>query len=115
MVRRAPYSPVIEIDDDSHSKFIADSSRAKSQMEGEGEDNETKRENFRHGELLFLTVYALIKKENQIFLIYKEILNGAVAVTMASSYMVKYLQIFSYITMPFLIYDVATAPLGKFI
>ncbi len=63
MLRRAPYSPVIEIDDDSHSKFIADSSRAKSQMEGEGEDNETKRENFRHGELIFLTVYALIKRK----------------------------------------------------
>ena len=52
--RRAPYSPVIEIDDDSHSKFITDSSRAKSQLEGEGEDNETKRENFRPAETKFL-------------------------------------------------------------
>jgi hypothetical protein len=55
------------------------------------------------------------KKENQIFLIYKEIQNGAVA----KSYMtkglliyciVKYLRISSYIRKPFLIYDFATAP-----
>jgi hypothetical protein len=40
--------------------------------------------------------YALIKKENQSFLINKEIQNGAVAK--------------SYIRKPFLIYDFATAP-----
>jgi hypothetical protein len=55
------------------------------------------------------------KKENQIFLIYKEILNGAVAKSYmtitASSYMVKNLRISSYIKKPFLIYDFATAPL----
>lgn len=44
---RAPYSPVIEIDDDSHSKFIPDSNRMKPNHE-DGEDSETKRENFRH-------------------------------------------------------------------
>ncbi len=49
----------------------------------------------------------LIKKENQIFLIYKEIQNGAVA----KSYMGKYLDISSYIWKPFLIYDFATTPL----
>jgi hypothetical protein len=57
------------------------------------------------------------KKENQIFLIYKEIQSGAVAKSYmtpsltASSYMGNYLRIFSYIRKPFLIYDVATAPL----
>ncbi|XP_023345789.1 protein unc-80 homolog [Eurytemora carolleeae] len=44
---KAPYSPVIEIDDDSHSKFIGDSIRGKPYPE-EGEDSETKRENFRY-------------------------------------------------------------------
>jgi hypothetical protein len=48
------------------------------------------------------------KKENQIFLIYKEIQSGAVKT--ASSYMDKYLRISSYIRKPFLIYDFATAP-----
>jgi hypothetical protein len=47
------------------------------------------------------------KKENQIFPIYKEILNGAVA----KSYMGKYFRISSFIRKPFLIYDFATAPL----
>jgi hypothetical protein len=53
------------------------------------------------------------KEENQIFLIYKEIPNGAVA----KSYMtnglliVKYLHVSSYIRKPFLIDDFATAPL----
>ncbi len=53
------------------------------------------------------------KKENQIFLIYKEIRIGAVA----KSYMtnglliLNYLRISSYIRKPFLIYDFATAPL----
>jgi hypothetical protein len=46
------------------------------------------------------------KKENQISLLSKEIQNGAVA----SSYMIKYLRISSYIRKPFLIYDFATAP-----
>jgi hypothetical protein len=53
------------------------------------------------------------KKENKIFLIYKDIQNGAVAtslyMTNGSSYMGKYLRISSYIRK--LIYDFATAPL----
>jgi hypothetical protein len=48
------------------------------------------------------------KKENQIFLIYKEIQYGAVT---KSSYMGKYFGISSDIRKPFLIYDFATAPL----
>jgi hypothetical protein len=56
------------------------------------------------------------RKENQIFLIYKEILNGAVAKSymtngLLTSYMEKYLRISSYIRTPFLIHDFATAPL----
>ncbi len=55
------------------------------------------------------------RKENQIFLIYKEIQSGAVAnsymTITASSYMGKYLRISSYMRKPFLIYDFATAPL----
>jgi hypothetical protein len=56
------------------------------------------------------------KKENQIFLIYKEIQNGAVAKSYMTNgvliqYMGKYLRISSYIRRPFLIYDCATAPL----
>ncbi len=56
------------------------------------------------------------KKENKIFLLYKEIQRGAVA----KSYMtnglliygeIVYLRISSYIRKPFLIYDFATAPL----
>ena len=43
---KAPYSPVIEIDDDSHSRFITDSQK-KSHVE-DGEDSEAKREEFRH-------------------------------------------------------------------
>jgi hypothetical protein len=46
------------------------------------------------------------KKENTIFLIYKEIQKGAVA----KSYITKYLRFSSYIRKPFLIYDFATAP-----
>ncbi len=46
------------------------------------------------------------KKENKVFLMYKEIQNGAVA----KSYMVKYLRISSYIRKSFLIYDFVTAP-----
>jgi hypothetical protein len=55
------------------------------------------------------------KKENQIFLIYEKIQNGAVAKScmtsvMASSYMYmgKYLRISSYSSKPFLIYYFAT-------
>jgi hypothetical protein len=69
--------------------------------------------------------YYTDKKENQIFLTYKEIQNGAVAKSYmtngpASSYMGKYLHISSYIRKPFLMHDFATAPLwisyiwGKF-
>ncbi len=56
------------------------------------------------------------KKENQIFLIYKEIrmeqFQSHIWVWLtASSYMGKYLRISSYIRKPFLTYDFATAPL----
>ena len=44
---RAPFSPVIEIDDDSHSKFVPERNSSKTHPE-DGEDSETKRENFRH-------------------------------------------------------------------
>ncbi len=51
------------------------------------------------------------KKENKIFLIYKEVqkerLQSLIWLT-ASSYMVKYLHISSYIRKAFLIYDFAT-------
>jgi hypothetical protein len=56
---------------------------------------------------------ALIKKSNFPH-IYKEIQNGAVAKSYminGSSNMGKYLRISSYIRKPFLIYDLATAPL----
>ena len=51
---RAPYSPVIEIDDDSHSKFIADS-RGKSFPE-DGEDSEMKRDEFRYPRNCLLSI-----------------------------------------------------------
>jgi hypothetical protein len=55
------------------------------------------------------------KKENQSFLIYKEIQSGAVTKSYMANglliYMGKYLRISSYIGKPFLIYDFATAPL----
>jgi hypothetical protein len=54
------------------------------------------------------------KKENRIFLIYKEIQSGAVAKSyMTNSLLIygEYLRISSYIRNPFLIYDFATAPL----
>jgi hypothetical protein len=54
----------------------------------------------------FLTILYTGKKENKIFLIYKEIQKGAVA----KSYMTIYLHFSSYIRKPFLIYDFATAP-----
>jgi hypothetical protein len=53
------------------------------------------------------------KKENKIFLIYKEIQKGAVAksyMTRTASYMTKYLPISSYMRKPFLIIDFASAP-----
>ena len=53
------------------------------------------------------------KKEKKIFLIYKEIPNGAVAksyMTNGLLNMTIYLRISSYIRKPFLIYDFATAP-----
>jgi hypothetical protein len=59
--------------------------------------------------------YHTDKKENQVFLINKEIQNGAVAMPYMTNglliYMGNYLRIFSYIRKPFLIYDFATAPL----
>ncbi len=60
------------------------------------------------------TQNALIKKENQIFLIYKEIQNGAVAKSYMTNGLLiygKYLHISSYIRKPFLIYYFASAPL----
>ncbi len=59
------------------------------------------------------------KKENEIFLIYEEIQNGAVAKSYMTNclliyvilYIGKYLRISSYIRKPFLIYDFATIPL----
>jgi hypothetical protein len=57
------------------------------------------------------------KKENQIFLIYKEIQSGAVAKCYMTNGLLIYGEIFalffisSYIRKPFLIYDFATAPL----
>jgi hypothetical protein len=56
------------------------------------------------------------KKENQNFLIYKEIHNEAVAKSYMTNgllilYMVKYLRISSYTKKPLLVYDFVTAPL----
>jgi hypothetical protein len=50
------------------------------------------------------------KKENQIFLIYKEIQSGAVAKSYMTNGLLRY-GISSYIRKPFLICDFATAPL----
>jgi hypothetical protein len=47
------------------------------------------------------------KKENQIFLMYKEMKKGS----FAKSFMIKYLYISSYIRNPFLIYDFSTDPI----
>ncbi len=52
-----------------------------------------------------MTVYITDKKENQIYLIYKETQNGAVA----NSYMTNGLLIYGEI-FAFLIYDFVTAP-----
>jgi hypothetical protein len=61
------------------------------------------------------TVYSIYndKKENQIFLIYKEIQNRAVAQSNMTNGLLIYGEIFciSYIRKPFLIYVFATAPL----
>jgi hypothetical protein len=53
------------------------------------------------------------KKENQIFLIYKEIQSGGVAQSYMTNGLLIYREICisSYIRKPFLIYDFATAPL----
>ncbi len=54
------------------------------------------------------------KKENQIFLIYKEIQNGAVAKSyeegLSLQYMRKCANISPYMRRPLVIYDFATAP-----
>ncbi len=59
---------------------------------------------------------ALIKKENKVFHIYKEIKNGAVVKSCMTNGLLIYGEIFAhflipYIRNPFLIYDFATAPL----
>jgi hypothetical protein len=67
-----------------------------------------------YGQRFICTILYTDKKENQIFLIYKEIQSGAVAKSYdpaASSYMGKNLRLYSYIRKPFLIYDFSTAPL----
>jgi hypothetical protein len=54
------------------------------------------------------------KKENQIFLIYKEIQSGAVAKSYMTNGLLIYGEIFAHfscIKMPFLIFAVATAPI----
>jgi hypothetical protein len=56
------------------------------------------------------------KKENHVYLIYKEIQSGAIAKSymtngLLPSYMGKYLRVSSYMRKPFIIYDFATAPL----
>ncbi len=65
--------------------------------------------------LKYTGIFYTDKKENQTFLIYKEIQSGTVAKSnmtlTASSYMEKYFRISSCIRKPFLIYDFATAPL----
>jgi hypothetical protein len=53
------------------------------------------------------------KKENQIFLIYKDIQNGTVAKSYMTNSLIVYGGIFAHI-LYFLIYDFATAPLLKF-
>jgi hypothetical protein len=74
-------------------------------------------ERFSQEELIISLCTCTDKKENQKFLIDKEIQSGAVAKSYmtrltASSYMGKFLHISSYcIRKPFLIYDFATAPL----
>ncbi len=65
-------------------------------------------------QLPFVALYT-DKKENLIFLIYREIQSGAVAKLYLTNgrlmYMVKNLRISSYIRKPFLVYDFATYPI----
>ncbi len=62
----------------------------------------------------------LLKKKTQIFLIYKEIQNGAIVKSYMTNGLLIYGEIFahfpqsSYIRKPFFIYDFATAPLWIF-
>jgi hypothetical protein len=63
-----------------------------------------------------LQTVCIDKKENQIYLIYKEIQNGAVAKSYMINCLLIYGEIFAHfliysIRKPFLIYDFATAPL----
>ncbi len=65
-------------------------------------------------DLLYHVLCLLIKKTIKIFLIYKEIQNGAVAKSYMTNGLLIYGEIFahsSYIRKPFLMYDFATAPL----
>jgi hypothetical protein len=68
-----------------------------------------------HNLRYWITKVALIKKEKKIFLISKEIQRDRVQshiwLTGASSYMVKYLRISSYMKKPFPIYDFAPDPI----
>jgi len=62
------------------------------------------------------TLYCTDKKENQIFHLYKEIQNEAVAKSWMTNGLLIYGEIFAhfliqYIRKPFFIYDFATAPL----
>ncbi len=65
--------------------------------------------------LLYTCLSYTDKKENQIFLIYKEIQNGVVAKSYEINGLLIYGDIFAhfliYYRKPFLIYDIATAPL----
>jgi hypothetical protein len=66
------------------------------------------------GQTLLSSIHCTDKKENTIFLIFKEIQKGEVAksyMTVGSSYMTKCLRISSYIRKPFHIYDFATHPI----
>ena len=74
------------------------------------ETEKQKKEIMRH-----VDISTLIKKENQIFFMYKEIQNGAVAQSYMTNGLLIYGEIFAhfllYFRKPFLIYDFATAPL----
>jgi hypothetical protein len=64
-------------------------------------------------DILVTLSFCTNKKENQIFLIYNEIQNGAIAKSNMTICLLIYGEIFahfSYIRKPFLIYDFATAP-----
>ncbi len=65
---------------------------------------------------MYSTVLYTDKKENQIFLIYKEIQNGTVAKSYMTNDLLIYGKIFSHfliysIRKPFYIYDFTTSPL----